>query len=330
MKGKVVLVMALLITGCTTTPIKTPQPVTAIAPTARETPPPSQFGLGPFGLGMPIDEAMKAVKAPAKTGVDEHGGAYWAFPVSPSGGYMVVLVAPFRPAYVYGAQISGGSDVDMDSVLGLKLGDPEGAILAKVGEPTSKTKEDGIDRTLWAYDGRNYSFEIDSTGHLVSILVYGYAGVITAKGWEANWERYIPNSIKAVLEQDKEGLATLGTADIYIAAGGVAFRPRVIFTGDIRDTDPATKELITDWLKSMRSNLDPNIYSKSIRVTEDGTDYWLPTQAKVVEAIQQEVKPGEAIDLFAMWLGAKDKGKTKAFFVNDYCSCSWVPIPKKG
>ncbi len=242
---------------------------------------------------------------------------------------MVVMAAPFRPAYVYGVQISGGSDVDMAPVLGLKLGDAAEAITANVGEPTSKTKEDDIDRTLWDYKGRNYSFETDSTRHLVSILVYGYAGIISAMGWEPNWERYVPNSIKGVLDQDQAGLATLRTMDIYIAAGGVSFRPRVTYGGDIRATDPATMSLVADWLKSMGSNLDPGMYSKSIRVTEEGTNYWLPTQAKVVEAMQQEVKPGEVIDLFAVWIGAEDKGKTKAFLVNDYCHCSWIPVLQK-
>lgn len=324
MKRKLILCLGLLLAGCATAPVSTQQPGTT-AHTSAQTPPPSQFGLGPFGLGTPIDEALKKIKAPTKTGVDAHGGTYWAFPVSQAGGYMAIMTAPFRPAYVYGVQISGGSDVDMTPIFGVKLGDTAEAITVNVGEPSSKVKEDGIDRTLWNYEGRNYSFETDSTGRLASILVYGYEGVITAKGWEPNWERYIPNSIKGVLEQDKAYIDALKTADIYIAAGGVPFRPRVTYAGDIRDTDPATMGLVADWLKSMDSSVDPEMYSKSIHVTEDGMDYWLPTQAKVVEAMQQEVKLGQAIDLFAMWVGAKDKGKTKAFLVNDYCDCYWIP-----
>jgi len=322
MKRILLFLLFTILAGCVVAPVKPQQAVSTTAQPATPEAPPSLFGLGQFGLGTVIDDDMKTITVPIKTGLDEHGGTYRAFQVSQSGGYMVVLSAPFRPAYVYGIQISGGLDVVMTPVLGVSLGDSEDDLLEHVGIPTSKIKEADIDRTLWKYSGRNYSFETDSSGHLVSILIYGYEGTVTAMGWEPSWERYVPNSIAAVVEQDRAGWEG---GDIYIAVGGVRFRPRVTYTGDVRNTSQATTQLLIEWMNTTPGNLSADRFSKSIRVIEDGKEYWLPTQSQVIKAMQENVKPGEAIDLFAIWVGAKDKGKTKAFLVNDYCHCFWVP-----
>ena len=311
------LLLVLLLAGCAAPQTK-PQQGTTAAPQTATQPPPSMSGLGPFSLGMPMDAALKKISVPTQDGKDEHGGTYHAFQVSQAGGYMAVMSAPFRPAYVYGIQISGGSDVKMDPVLGVKLGDTAEAILTHVGEPSDKMPEPDMGRDLWTYDGRNYSFETDSTGHLVSILVYGYEGIVAAMGWEPNWERYVPNSIAAVIETDRAGWED---SDYYIPAGGIRLRPRVTYTGEVRDTSADVLAVIKDFMDTTPANLKPEAFSKSIKVVEDGQEYWLPTQEQVIKAMQGELKPGDATDLFAIWVGASHKGKFKAVVVNEYCRC---------
>ena len=211
----------------------------------------------------------------------------------------------------------------MNPIMGVRLGATADTLLTHVGIPTSKEPVAGMDRTLWSYDGRNYSFEVDSSGHLASILVYGYAGVMSAFNWPSSWDRYQPNSIAAVIENDRAGWGDPKT-DIYIAAGGILLRPRVTFTGEVQATTPAALDLMRDFFKTTPNNLNLDMYPQSIKVVEDGKEYWLPIQSTLLSDLEADFKRGDTtVDLFAIWLGAIDKGKTKVVIVNNYCSCSW-------
>lgn len=312
--------------GCATPPA---QKSASITPAAPSSPQPSQVGIGKITLGMPLDKAMGFFGSAGQTGTDDKGATYHAYQVSKSGGYLVLMTAPFRPNYIYGVQIAGGADVEMSPIMGVRLGATADAVLADVGIPTSKKPVTGMDRTLWSYDDRNYSFEVDSSGHLVSILVYGYNGTPSAFGWPASWDRYHPNSIAAVIEADKAGWSD-PKDNYYIAAGGVLFRPRVTFTGEVRPTSAEELDLMNAFFKTMPANLTSSMYPQSIKVIEDGKEYWLPTQSNLLDDLQADFKRGDTtMDLFAIWMGAKDGGKTKVVVVNNYCSCSWNSAERK-
>ncbi|HEY3643751.1 MAG TPA: hypothetical protein VGM16_00310, partial [Gammaproteobacteria bacterium] len=275
MKLLPVCAATLVLVGCAASPPRNSAPVAVAAPAASSTAAPSQIGIGKITLGMPLDKAMAAFGSPGQLGTDDKGAAYHAYPLTASGGYTVLMTAIFRPTYVYGIQVAGGSDVEMDPVMGLKLGDTSQAVLEHVGAPSSKTPVTGMDRSLWSYVGRNYSFEVDSSGHLVSILVYGYEGVIVARGWPAAWERYQPDSIAAVIEHDRPGWDA-PEDNYYIAAGGVFLRPRVRFTGEVRPTSAEAMDLMDNFFKTTPGNLTAKMYPQSIKVVEDGNAYWLP------------------------------------------------------
>ncbi len=327
MKRIYFLLMVLLVAGCTASPVQTSGPATASS--VSSTVQPSQVGIGNITLGMPLDKAMAAFGSPGKIGTDDKGAAYHMYPLTAAGGYTVLMTATFRPAYVYGVQVTGGADVKMDPVMGVRLGDTGQDVLAHVGAPTSKEPVAGMDRTLWSYDNRNYSFEVDSSGHLVSILVYGYDGVLSAFGWPASWERYHPNSIAAVIEADKAGWSD-PKDKYYIAAGGVFLRPRVTFTGEIRPTSAEAADVMDAFFKTTPSNLTSALYPQSIKVIEDGKEYWLPIQSSLLDDLRADFKRGDTtMDLLAIWLGAKDGGKTKVVIVNNYCSCAWNSAERK-
>jgi hypothetical protein len=320
---------ALVLVGCATSQPQNTVSAAATAPAVSSVAQQSQVGIGNITLGMPLDKVVAALGSSGQLGTDDKGAAYHAYPLTKSGGYMVLMTATFRPAYVYGIQMAGGSDVKMDPIMGVRLGDTEKAVLEHVGEPTSKEPVAGMSRNLWNYAGRNYSFEVDSSGHLVSILVYGYEGVMSARGWPANWDRYHPNSIAAVIEQDRAGWDD-PKGNYYIAAGGILLRPRVRFTGEVRPTSAAAMDLMDNFFKTTPGNLAATMYPQSIKVIEDGKEYWLPVQSTLLDDLQADFKRGDTtMDLFAIWLGAKDGGKTKVVIVNNYCSCSWDSAEEK-
>src|SRR5215472_5819593 len=159
-------VFLVLLAGCASSQLPksaNTQPAAVVSPATAQ---PSQVGIGKITLGMPLRQAMGFFSVPDRSGTDDKGAAYHAYQVSPSGGYVVLMTATYRPDFIFGVQIAGGADVDMTPIMGVRLGDTIDKVLANVGAPSEKTAVQGMDRTLWSYDDRNYSFEIDSSGHL--------------------------------------------------------------------------------------------------------------------------------------------------------------------
>jgi hypothetical protein len=159
-----------------------PAPPAGTAPSAAKVAhlrPPSLTGIGKVTLGMSVADAKKTFGYSGDRDLDDQGAPEYTYMISHDHGFMVVLTAPGQPDQVYGVQINGGADVDMEPIMGIRLGDSSFSLLTKIGEPTGKTPIPNSDNTLWTYDDRNYSFIVSSGGDLICIRVYGYTGLPT-------------------------------------------------------------------------------------------------------------------------------------------------------
>lgn len=307
--------------GCAAQPVTTgPDGPATHAPSVAPVLPQSQLGIGKVTLGMPLEAAMAVFDEPGRSGSDASGNITHAYSVSGGLGDMTLISAPFRPGYIYGVIIEGGAGVEMAPVAGIRLGDSAYTLMTQVGEPTSREAE-ADNRTRWNYETRNYAFDVATSGEVVAIRVYGYTGVMTALGYSASWDQYPPNSLAAVIEAER---AAWQSQDTVLAAGGVALRPRVIFTGDTRPTSQEELALIQSWASTLPGGVAVASYGRSVRVLENDAEFWLPVQEEVLKELQTEAKPGEAVDLFVMWLGASHFGANKALIVNQFCTCSWA------
>lgn len=159
-----------------------PVPAGSTAPAAAKVArlrPPSLNGLGKVTLGMSVADARKSFGYGGDQDLDDQGAPEFTYMISHDHGFTVILTAPGKPDEVYGVQINGGADVDMDPVLGVRLGDSSFSLLTKIGPPAAKTPIPDSDNTLWSYEDRNYSFIVSSGGDLICIRVYGYTGLPT-------------------------------------------------------------------------------------------------------------------------------------------------------
>lgn len=282
--------------------------------------PPSQTGIGPYTLGMPLDAAQKlAAGHLEESGMDGQGASYKMYSSGDGRQFVTLTAAKFRPGYLYGMKLTGEPDPALPNLNGVHLGDTAYDLMRHLGVPDSK---EPLPRnfTRWNYENRNYSFEVSSGGDVISMQVYGYAGLMLAQGWRGDWESYVPNSIAAVIDAERphwEGSAG------YLAGNGIPIRPRVIYTAETSVTPPATLELIRSYLQSAAKDVTPEMYQRSVKVLEDGQEYWLPVQYALLKDMQKNLKSGDPVDLFVVWLGAANGGATKVAVVNNYCSCSW-------
>jgi hypothetical protein len=129
-------------------------------------------------LGMPIrdarnsfDEAVQDVEA------DPQGGTDYTYMISDDHGFVDVFTTPGDGGEVAGVAINGGADVDMEPIMGIRLGDGAFEILTRFGPPDSKETVPGTERTRWNYADRNYAFDVSSGGDIIGIRIYGYVGL---------------------------------------------------------------------------------------------------------------------------------------------------------
>ena len=159
-----------------------PAPPAGSAPSAAKVAhvrPASLTAIGQVTLGMAVADARKTFGHSGDQDTDDLGAPEYTYMISHDHGFMVVLTAPGQPDQVYGVQINGGADVDMEPIMGIRLGDNGFSIMTKIGPPTSQTPIPNSDNALWTYDDRNYSFIVSSGGDLICIRIYGYTGLPT-------------------------------------------------------------------------------------------------------------------------------------------------------
>ncbi|HEY1773745.1 MAG TPA: hypothetical protein VGH91_11200 [Gammaproteobacteria bacterium] len=133
-------------------------------------------GIGKLSIGMSMEDAAKAMGHHGDDDTDAEGNPARSFMISDGHAYIELLTESGKPDVVYGIEYHGGADAKLPPILGVNLGDDASAVLSHVGEPTSRNPAP-LDRTLWAYEGRNYSFEISSGGDLITVRIVGYDGL---------------------------------------------------------------------------------------------------------------------------------------------------------
>jgi hypothetical protein len=140
--------------------------------------PVSLSGIGKLSIGMSMQDAAKAMGRHGDDDTDAQGNPARSFMISDGHAYIELLTESGKPDVVYGIEYHGGADAKVPPILGVNLGDDASAVLSHVGEPSSRSAAP-LDRTLWVYEGRNYSFEISSGGDLITVRIVGYVGLST-------------------------------------------------------------------------------------------------------------------------------------------------------
>jgi hypothetical protein len=83
-------------------------------------------------------------------------------------------------------------------------------------------------------------------------------------------------------------------------------RVRVTYAGSARPLPENKKEVIRQWARLYAGF--PEFYTKPYETEmlfiEDGTEYWLAVKEQSLPRLKQELKKGEAIDLYLIRLGA--------------------------
>lgn len=96
---------------------------------------------------------------------------------------------------------------------------------------------------------------------------------------------------------------------------------KVIYTGISRKTSNQRKEVISNWLKTYNKPKEfLDLFENEYLFTEDKVEYWLPVQNRVASYFSQELKKGDKVTVFVMWLGLRKEAKSVdyIFLMNEF------------
>lgn len=84
------------------------------------------------------------------------------------------------------------------------------------------------------------------------------------------------------------------------------FRVRVTYTGRFRGLAQDTRRLIEAWSAAMAGSDVAGAFRRELDVEHRGQQYWLAVQEVLVPQMAGELRAGEVIDLFVIYIGQID------------------------
>ena len=130
--------------------------------------------------------------------------------------YMVVSHLKKHPYNISSLQLTGATTKAVP-FKGLMLGDPRSKVVNVLGKPDHVEQIQSPKVTKFAYEGRNYTVELDESDRLYSIQVFTTADLMNkTDGSESEWA----NFKAAVLSKNISALLEMMKPDVEIYRGG--------------------------------------------------------------------------------------------------------------
>ncbi|WP_069130612.1 hypothetical protein [Rhodohalobacter halophilus] len=221
-----------------------------------------------------------------------------------SGTYVGFTFPPFRNEYAHGVQLTGYDERE-ELFGGLKLGMNKEDVFERIGTASDSSLVEVTGGTFYSFEGRNYSIELDSEGRLYSVAFHGIDSYLIEQGWPRNWFRYQINTIENVTSTN---LTDVSNTDPTIFANIDPFRPRVEFTGRVREMPEERKSMIDIWLTQLGHQEEvKNLFQNEFEVRENGVEYWVAIQNSLLQPLIEETNEGlYPTDLFLNIVGEID------------------------
>src|SRR5262245_48894292 len=137
-----------------------------------------------------------------------------------------------------------------------------------------------------------------------------------------DWGKYEPRTLNQIIEEHSKA-AVDEKAQIHLLFSAELFpsRVKVTYTGEVRKISATRKQFIADWAKTRQLSKDlVALFDEELLFKEGKVEYWLPVQQQVIPYFQKELKVGDSVELYLIWIGARrELGVTDwIFLVNEF------------
>lgn len=138
---------------------------------------------------------------------------------------------------------------------------------------------------------------------------------------EDPWAKYGPGKLSDIIKANSSPTMQRQRG-VDIAVGSAAVKARVVYIGKSRSIPDDKRSLIKLWMQSNKYSEEMfQMFTEEFLFREDNIDYWLPVQSVLITHFKKEMRAGEPVDLFAVWIGitfAEPGKRQHVFLVNEF------------
>lgn len=142
---------------------------------------------------------------------------------------------------------------------------------------------------------------------LVSDLAYGQDSLGAKPKKPRTLDDYKSRTLKEVTTKASDA-ESLGNKEetMMVEADILPSRVRVTYKGSARPIPQIKKEVLLQWARRYAGSVEHYTvpYETEMLFTENGTEYWLAVRKQSLTHFEQELKKGEAVDLYLIRVGA--------------------------
>jgi hypothetical protein len=157
------------------------------------------------------------------------------------------------------------------------------------------------------------------------VVIAVTATLLSAPGLRAqDWSRYRPGTLQEVIDQHDASVHASGGGGIenwVISSKDFARRAHLTYLGEHRPMSPERVELLRRWVRVLGVNPAVlNQFANEYLFREGEREHWLAVQKVLEGPLDQEVLPGQPVDLYVVFIGGYYAGGpvTWLFLVNEF------------
>lgn len=152
-----------------------------------------------------------------------------------------------------------------------------------------------------------------------SVLLLTQSSVFSQK--KNSNDKYKLRTLDEIIELNRDGTdqifksAKLSDALGFIGIDPYYSRVKLEYVGTPKSISPEIQGFLKTWGKLQRADkkfLD--LYENVFLFKEGQTEYWIPVQKGSAQSLDANVKAGDMIDLFVIYIGAKKEANVKDFY----------------
>lgn len=139
---------------------------------------------------------------------------------------------------------------------------------------------------------------------------------------QEQWDAYQPRKLSEIIELNQSALVEPNSRVHFLfTADSFPSRVKVVYTGKSRAISKENAEVVSAWAKVRQVDKKiVDLFEREILFTENSVEHWLPIQKQLIPFLEQEVKVGDPVELFVIWIGARKEGKREdwVFLINEF------------
>jgi hypothetical protein len=125
---------------------------------------------------------------------------------------------------------------------------------------------------------------------------------------KSSWDRYEPGTLKSIIEMHHDLVKESKSDKTRFLLTGNSFPSQVklVYLGKTRPLSGRRKELLVGWTKMLKDTVPANtveLFQTEVLFREGEEEHWLAVQKTLVDALPKEVKTGQEINGYVIWLG---------------------------